>query len=114
MIGEEAEEVLENIFQGQEYIEFKDEINIHVHELFNAPALNNCLGEFRVAQGNVITLHMHRGPCVPCSEGHCHHGSITIGMDREGQIIINFERTAIPERVTFDNCRVLGEVRHAI
>jgi hypothetical protein len=89
-----------------------DKINVHIHDNSKVPEAQKCMGEFELERGKVITLHMHEGPCQLCPEGHCHHGSIGIVIGLNGDLMIAFESTPTPERVTFDDIRPKRRLLH--
>jgi hypothetical protein len=87
-------------------------IKVHIHDNSKVPAGQNCLAEHELERGKVITLHMHDGPCQLCPEGHCHHGSIGIVIGLDDSLMVVFERTPTPERITFDDFRPKNRISH--
>jgi hypothetical protein len=47
-----------------------------------------------------------------CPEGHCHHGSIGIVIGLNGDLMITFENTLTPERISFDDFKPKGRFLH--
>ena len=89
-----------------------EEIKVHIHDNSQVPAGQNCLGEFELVRDKTITLHMHEGECTLCPEGHCHHGSIGIVIGLNGDLMVVFERTPRPVRITFDDFRPQRRIEH--
>ncbi|HEY7184336.1 MAG TPA: hypothetical protein VIC84_23070 [Blastocatellia bacterium] len=89
-----------------------DQIKVHIHDNSKGPGSANCLGEFELERDKIITLHMHDGQCMLCPEGHCHHGSIGVVIGLNGDLMITFEGTRPPERVTFDDFKPIGRFLH--
>lgn len=79
-----------------------EEINVHIHDGTRVLS-QKCLATHELERGKVITLHMHDGDCTLCPEGHCHNGSIAIVIGLNGDLIVTFEATPAPERITFDD-----------
>lgn len=87
-------------------------IKVHIHDNSKVPGAQECLGEFDLGRDKIITLHMHDGPCMLCPEGHCHHGSIGIVIGLNGDLMVTFENTYTPERISFDDFKPKGRFLH--
>lgn len=76
---------------------------IHVHDNNDPePKKHNCVSETELKPGKVLTLHMHRGPCRPCSQGHCHRGTINLLMV-DAALYVVLEGIPCPELITTDD-----------
>jgi len=89
-----------------------EKIKVHVHDNTRVPEAQKCLAKFELERDKVITLHMHDGPCMLCPEGHCHHGSIGVCFGLDGSLMISFENTRTPERISFDDFKPKGRFLH--
>jgi len=77
-------------------------MRVHVHDN-NAPGpgKGNCLTDTELEPGEVITLHMHIGPCRLCSNGHCHNGTINV-LVVDGALFVVLEGIPEPQAITKD------------
>src|SRR5262245_57384657 len=89
-----------------------EKIRVHIHDNSKVPVAQECLGEFELERDKIITLHMHAGECQLCPEGHCHHGSIGVCTGLDGSLMITFENTQTPERISYDGFKPKGRQLH--
>jgi hypothetical protein len=87
----------------EEHLRMTEKIKVHVHDNSKVPGAQKCMGEFDLERDKIITLHMHSGECMLCPEGHCHHGSIGVCFGLDGSLMVTFENTHTPERISFDD-----------
>src|SRR5262245_61221228 len=89
-----------------------EQIKVHIHDNTKGPGSANCLGEFELERRKLITPSMPDGPCMLCPDGHCHGGSIGVCIGLDGSLMITFENTFTPERVSFDDFKPKGRFPH--
>jgi hypothetical protein len=86
-------------------------MKIHVHDNNDIPKNQNCLGEFELEPGFNLTLHMHRGDCRPCPQGHCHQAVIGL-LEVKGELFLVFEGVMAPTKTSLDKLPPHSTVTH--
>jgi hypothetical protein len=87
-------------------------MKVHIHDNNSpSPKNHNCVTEEDLSEGKVLSLHIHKGECERCHNGHCHGGTINL-LIVDGALYVVFEKVYLPDLITVDALKPHAPVAH--